>query len=258
MNGIKRRYKAIIAYDGSNYHGWQVQPDHPTIARTLQNTFATVFGESIQLAGVSRTDAGVHARGQVASFTSALNLDVETMRWAWHNRLPGDIILRSLEVVPDDHNIYADVLQKTYHYYIFTTRPMPFMHRYGWHVPQQLDRQKLHDALQVFVGTHDFRAFTSLDEDEVDTVRTVDSIMVHFHEQRKMYKITVKGPSFLRYMIRRMVGAGVAVALRSSLTPAHVQAVLERKNPDHHLPNAPAQGLVLYKVAYANKERDLC
>lgn len=251
-----KRYKAVIAYDGSDYHGWQAQTaDYPTIAKTLQDTFAMVFGKTITLAGVSRTDAGVHAFGQVATFTTDLVLDAGTMRWAWHNRLPADIILRSLEVVEDHYNIYDDVVQKTYKYRIFGGRPLPFRQRYGWHVPQKIDQKKLHDALQIFVGTHDFRAFCSDDERGSDTIRTVDSVTVGFNERGKMYTIVVKGRSFLRYMIRRMVGAAVAVALRPTLTPEYVRYVLERKNPEHFLPNAPAKGLLLYRITYSKEKK---
>jgi tRNA pseudouridine38-40 synthase len=245
-----RRYKAVVAYDGTDYHGWQAQPDRPTVVQTLQDTFATVFGRPISIVGVSRTDAGVHALNQIATFTTDLDVDVKTMRWAWHNRLPGDIILRSLELVPDTHNIYHNVAQKTYVYNLFAQRPLPFLHRYGWHIQQAFDEHKLQDALQMFVGTHDFRSFCAGDEERSDTVRTIDSITLCYNKRLKMHKVIVKGPAFLRYMIRRIVGASVAIAMRSQLAASDIKQLLERKNPDHTLPNAPAQGLVLYRIKY--------
>ena len=224
-----QRYKIIVQYDGTQYLGWQVQKEGKTIAGTLQDTFKKVFNHEITIVGASRTDAGVHALNQVATFTCALAIEPERMQWAWNNLLPDDMYIITLQPVDDDFDLYAQVAQKTYVYHIFTKRPSPFVARYGYTHYQALDVKKLDDALQKFVGTHDFRSFCTGDDRE-HTIRRVDSIMIEPITERDVYdllvnriiqplakngetfdgyRITVKGPGFLRYMIRRMVGAAL-------------------------------------------------
>ena len=265
------RYKIIVQYDGTNYLGWQVQKEGKTIAGTLQDTFKKVFNHEITILGVSRTDAGVHALNQVATFTCPLVIEPERMQWAWNNLLPDDICIITLEIVADDFNIYAQVVQKTYAYHVFTKRPSPFVARYGYTYYQVIDATKLNNALQEFVGTHDFRSFCTGDDRE-HTVRRVDEITVVPIIEQDVYDllvagskkqsikkddtgdgycITVKGPGFLRYMIRRMVGAALFVAAHAQTSAQTIQQALEEKNPNQTLPNAPAQGLVLVDILYA-------
>src|SRR4029079_13319538 len=122
-------------YDGTDYFGWQIQSSKPTIAGTLQSSFKRVFQQEISIVGASRTDTGVHARGQVASFVSDIVIAPETMRVAWNKVLPPAIMIRSLEVVPDDFHPQRNVVNKTYHYHFFLERPLPQQARYGWYVP---------------------------------------------------------------------------------------------------------------------------
>ncbi len=242
------RYKAVIAYDGTEYNGWQQQKDLPTIAQALQDSFAYVFGTSIAIAGVSRTDAGVHARGQIATFTTHLDMQAQAMKWAWNNRLPAGIHLRELERVAYDHNIYNNVAYKIYVYHVFTRRPSPFKARYGWYFRKNISLPKLQHVVKLFLGTHDFRSFCS-ENDREDTVRTIDTITIQELKHGTL-RITIKGPAFLRYMIRRLVGAALAAASNNEITVDTVREILERKNPCHPLPNAPAKGLVLWRVVY--------
>lgn len=261
----------IIQYNGTNYLGWQVQKEGKTIAGTLQDTFKKVFNHEITIIGASRTDAGVHALSQVATFACPLVIEPERMQWAWNNLLPDDIRIITLEIVADDFNIYAQIMQKTYVYHVFTKRPSPFVAPYGYTYYQTLDVKKLYDALQEFVGTHDFRSFCTGDDRE-HTVRRVDEItvmpimeqdvydlLVTGSKKQSMqkgdtsdgYRITVKGPGFLRYMIRRMIGAALFVASHEYALPTTIKKALEEKNPNQTLPNAPAQGLVLVDILYA-------
>ncbi len=127
-----KQYKLIIAYDGTDFSGWIQQPGLPTIVNTLESTFHEVYKKPISILGASKTDAGVHAVGQVAVFKTDLDLDAKTMQWAWNNALPESISLRSLEYVPDFHPHY-NVINKTYYYHLFPDRPSPFFSRSGWH-----------------------------------------------------------------------------------------------------------------------------
>lgn len=273
-----KKYKIVVAYDGTDFLGWQVQPDQKTVAGVLQDTFKHVFGKSILITGASRTDAGVHAVGQTAAFTVDLNIDAQDLRHAWQNVLPDSIVLRSIEEVSLDFNPRAQVKQKTYYYHFFSERPLPMSARYGYYYRYPINPEKLYQALSVFVGTHDFRSFCTGDDYE-STVRTIDAIDVEPLEwfdglttsghcaqslartelvegcvRIKGYRIIIKGPGFLRYMIRRIVGACLEVASRDSLSCDDLKKALAEKNPLQLLPTAPAKGLLLYKIVYCSQE----
>lgn len=243
-------YKLIIAYDGSNYFGWQDQPDQPSIAATLNNAFTKTFKTKMNVLGASRTDAGVHALGQVARIKTDIAVTPERLKWAWNNALPADITIRSLELADDSFNPHYNVVQKTYYYHFFTERPLPFNQRYGYFYPYTINFELLKQALQFFVGTHDFSAFKHIDDVREDATRTIDSITLEYLARYKMYRITIKGQKFLRHMIRRIVGASLSVASKQHHTLESLQKVMAARNPRHTLPNAPAQGLMLYKIIY--------
>ena len=244
-----KKYKIIVAYDGTDFYGWQIQPGHPTITSVLQNTFKYVFGREILIAGASRTDAGVHALGQTAVFSTDLAIEANQLLFAWQNVLPSCILLRSIEHVPLDWNPRANVKQKTYHYHFFQERPLPMSARYGYYYRHPVDIEKLKKALNVFVGTHDFRSFCS-GADYENTVRTITAVDVEYLSRFKTHRIIVKGPGFLRYMIRRISGACLEVASRDNLGISDLQKALDAKNPLQLLPTAPAHGLLLYKIMY--------
>ncbi len=243
------KYKLIIAYDGTDYFGWQIQAGHTTVTGVLQDTFKQVFGKDIHIAGASRTDAGVHALGQTAVFDTDLNLDPADLRNAWQNSLPEAILLREITSVPPDWNPRHKVKQKTYYYHFFQERPLPFAARYGWHYRYPVSLEKLNQCLNIFVGTHDFRSFCTGDDME-STVRTIDAVGVEFLNTFNAYRITIKGPGFLRYMIRRIVGACLEVASRDTMTIDDLKIALEQKNPLQLLPTAPAKGLMLHDIMY--------
>src|SRR5260221_4370762 len=209
-------YKLVIAYDGTDYFGWQDQPEKPSIAASLNKAFAKVFKSEIKVLGASRTDAGVHALGQVARIKTDLAITPEKLKWAWNNALPADIAIRSLELVEDSFNPFCNVAQKIYHYHFFVERPLPFVQRYGYFYPYKIDFDILKESLQFFVGTHDFCAFKSSEDTRENTVRTIDAITIDYLPRYKAYRITVKGQKFLRHMIRRIVGASLAVASSSA------------------------------------------
>jgi tRNA pseudouridine38-40 synthase len=243
-----QKYRCIISYDGTEYAGWQVQSNQRGIANVLQNVFSNVFGHQIKLIGASRTDSGVHALGQVATFISDINSSPETILNAWNNRLPNDIVIRSLSPIEEDFYPRYHVEQKIYWYHIFLERPLPFVQRYGYFYSYPLTIEVLQEAIKIFIGSHDFRSFCT-GHDQENTIRAIESISLCYLKRWNVYRLEIKGRGFLRFMIRRIVGACIhAASGKCSLDM--LQNVLNEKNPRQTLPNAPAKGLMLYKIVY--------
>jgi len=247
-----RKFRLKISYDGTGYYGWQAQPGKATIAGTLERIFKKIFDSEIFILGASRTDAGVHARGQVAIFSTSLDLPADRILFAWNNALPDDIVITSLELADPNFHPHYNVKQKTYSYAVYAHRPTPFVARYGWYHYKKIDIDRLKAALAQFIGTHDFRAFCTIENVIIeDTVRTIDTIDVLYDTELRAYRIEIKGEKFLRYMIRRMVGAAVKVACDDTISLDVIRHTLEKKDPSHSLPNAPACGLTLMNIEYS-------
>lgn len=242
-------YKFIVAYDGTDYAGWQSQGTGNTVAEALLKSFDDVFKAKCTLRGVSRTDAGVHAFGQVVLLKTDVNLAPQKMMFAWNNRLPNSIVVHGAQKVLQDFRLQANIVEKTYYYHFFTSMPSPFVARYGWYVQKPIDLAKLQAALDLFVGTHDFRSYCTGDDWD-DTVRTINSIKLIYLEREQVYRIAVKGPRFLRYMIRRIVGACIQIASNKYLDVAILNEIMLQKNPQQALLNAPPCGLMLFNVRY--------
>jgi tRNA pseudouridine38-40 synthase len=242
-------YKMVVAYDGTAYHGWQRQPEDISVVQVLEESFKAVFKQKILISGASRTDAGVHALGQVASFALNMKIAPETLKFAWNNALPHDVLIQDISIASNNFNPRHGVLSKTYHYSFFTQRPLPFVQQYGWYFSRPVDLDVLHQALQIFVGTHDFRSFCT-GYDMHSTIRTIHSIHLEYDQAKQAHRIVVKGPGFLRYMIRRIVGAALAVACKDQFSCQDIFIALEKKDPAQILPNSPAKGLLLYEIEY--------
>jgi tRNA pseudouridine38-40 synthase len=245
---MMQQYKLIIAYDGTDYAGWIQQKDQPSIIQTLEDRFFRVFKKEIKLLGASKTDAGVHAQGQVAVFKTDLAIEPEKMMWAWNNALPPAIAIRSLEPNNVFHPHY-NIAHKTYYYHFFIKRPLPFYARYGTYIPYPIAIDQLSEVLQLFVGTHNFNAFYT-GKDRQNCIRTIDDIQVLFLEEYNAYRVMIRGKNFLRHMIRRMIGAAFAVASRESVTQEDIKKALATGTVHYELPTASAQGLMLYAITY--------
>ena len=242
-------YILTLSYDGTDYYGWQIQPDRLTVNQVLVTTFARVFGRTIKITGASRTDGGVHALGQIASFETDLEIDPVTLKRAWNSVLPPAILIRSVRVSEKVFNPRFGVRQKTYYYHISQQRLLPFAARYCMYVRIPLDYEKLRACLAIFVGTHDFRSFCTGYEKE-STKRTIDSILFSYVPQFKCYRITIKGPGFLKYMLRRIIGACLDVAASQDFSPDYLVQILAEKNPLQNFTKAPAHGLMLAAIRY--------
>ncbi len=245
----------MIAYDGYDYHGWQWQPKKITVAGQLEKSFFKAFQKRpISLVGASRTDAGVHAWGQVARVTIDFVIDAEKLKRAWQGALPPTIMLREVTLVDSDFELQDGVISKTYDYYISPTRMVPFLARYCVPYYAKFDIPLLQKNLNVFLGTHDFRSFCTGDDKE-STVRTITAISVIYLKRYTMYRVRVQGPGFLRYMIRRIIGASLQAmtmqlenGIADSATFLH--DVLQEKNPQQNLKTAPAHALMLRAIEY--------
>jgi len=249
-------YKLRIAYDGTAYHGWQVQPAAATVAGTLCTVFERVFGHTCHLVGASRTDAGVHAYDQVARLKTTLRIDPGDLMRAWNNALPHDIVLRQ---IVSDSTFYPHmhVLRKQYVYHFFPQRPLPFLARFGWYpVPyaSHIDWDCFEKTVGIFVGMHNFSSFSRV-EDDKNPVRTVDAIRMQSYRRYGVIQVTITGRSFLRYQIRRMLGAALAVASNVGVTREDIIHLLKHPAPTSvSLIKAAPEGLCLRKIQYQTEE----
>lgn len=245
------RYKIVVAYDGADFHGWQVQPSAVTIASMLEKSFKIAFDKQVSIVGASRTDAGVHALGQVAVCTTELDIDTAQVMRAWNNSLPNSILIRSIERASSEFHIFAHVVSKTYYYHIFYKHPLPFLARYGWfwRFIDCVDFEKFGKAMEQFVGEHDFRSFCKTEGDE-QTVRTIDSISIEKYERFSAIRVILKSKGFLRYQIRRMLGAALDVARKNELPVDTIKYHLDHPSDQQEFTRAQGCGLCLRKIIY--------
>ncbi len=254
-----QRYKLTVSYDGTHYAGWQWQENSPTIESALRQAFVKVFKcsyDNFYLVGASRTDSGVHAKGQVARLCTAIAITPKKLMSILNSALPADIMIIDSELADEHFHPQHAVVSKRYVYTIFTKRPLPTVQQYGWFFYYPFDVEILSKALALFVGTHDYRLFCKNDI-EKNTVKKITQITIEPHPMYKdAYIINIDGPSFLRYMIRRIVGAVMYCAAKKILTLDMLKGALKNKIMLPLIPCAPAKGLCLDTIIYGpSKER---
>ncbi len=251
-------YKLVVAYDGTSYFGWQWQPHVPTIEAVFKNIITGLFKQKkFYFLASSRTDSGVHAHGQVARLGMALQFEPSKLLYIFNQVLPVGITVRAVESVDGNFNPQKNVQHKIYTYSLFEKRPLPEYERYAWAVNASIDEERLQTILDAFIGTHDFRLYAK-EPGEKKTIRSIDSITVVRDQTTGKISITVQGKSFLHLMIRRIVGAAVALCLDTSRDYKHVvQATLVQGVQDFNLmknlPTAPPHGLCLELIMYSLK-----
>jgi tRNA pseudouridine38-40 synthase len=243
-----QRYKCTVAYDGSKYHGFQLQLNAFTIQEALEKALSKMHKKPMKITGSGRTDAGVHAKGQVFHFDSELKIEPHRWTKALNAILNRDIrILETIKVEPDFHARF-DVLKKEYRYFIQTCAiEDPFRHLYAYHVPQTLNLTAMQEATQLFLGEHDFTAFSSLKTTVKEKVR----IIHHFEMIPSDHEIMVicEGNGFLYNMVRIMVGTLIDIG-QGKKDAKQVQQAFIKKDRNLAGKTAPAHGLVLWKVTY--------
>ena len=243
-----RNIKLTIVYDGSEYHGWQIQPGKKTIQGILTEAVEGLIGREVKITGASRTDAGVSALGQVALMQIESAIPTENLAKAITDRLPADIAVAEAAEAAPDFDVISDVKSKLYRYTIFTGTLRPVLQvRHCWHLPAKLDVAAMAKGAKLFIGKKDFKSFASAADKREDSVRTIFRCGV-VRENSWVY-IDVEGDGFLYNMVRNIVGTLVEVGI-GRLDPEKISQILEAKDRKAAGPIAPAQGLCLMWIKY--------
>jgi tRNA pseudouridine38-40 synthase len=241
--------KLLVAYEGTAYKGWQVQPGGPTVQAMLERALAIALREPVRLRGAGRTDAGVHACGQVAAVRVArVPEDLDRLRKSLNALTPDDVAVAEIEVVDDAFDPRRHALSRVYEYHLWTAPvPSPFWRRYAWHLPQPLDRGAMSAAASALVGTHDFAAFRGADAGPVrSTVRRV--LASALTEEPPLLVYRIEANAFLKHMVRNVVGTLVEVGRGERA--ADLGRVLDGRDRAGAGVTAPPHGLVLVAVRY--------
>lgn len=250
-----KRVKLVVAYDGTNYCGWQVQPNGITIEEVLNKALNSLLNEDIRVIGASRTDSGVHSLGNVAVFDTDTRIPAEKISYALNQRLPADIVVQdSCEVEPDWHPRHCSS-RKTYEYRILNrTFPMPTRRLDTYFVHYNLNVEKMRAAAEHLAGTHDFKSFCSVNSPVEDTVRTIYSCIVE--KDGDIITIRVTGSGFLYNMVRIIAGTLIQVGL-GRIKAEEISDILAAKNREAAGPTAPAHGLTMIGIEYEEEKSDL-
>jgi len=244
-----RTIKLVIEYDGSHYLGWQVQPNGQTIQGVIQDRLKRLTGESSQLIGSGRTDAGVHALGQVAHFKTESGMDANTFQRALNSLLPEDIVIRRAEEVEAEFHARRSARSKVYEYRILNRTTPPAVDRqYVWYVPQKLNLDEMKKASHNLVGEHDFSAFRSVGSSARSSVRNI--LRADWKRGKVgLLRFEIEASGFLKQMVRAIVGTLVEVG-RGKISAQEFKRILDSKDRKEAGPTAPAQGLFLKEVRY--------
>jgi tRNA pseudouridine38-40 synthase len=250
-----RYFKLTIAYDGTDFHGWQMQTGRPTVQGEIVNVLRRLTQENTALHGAGRTDAGVHALGQVGSFRTQSGLSAEEFQRALNAMLPHSIRIVAAEEVGPEFNARWSARGKVYRYRLYRGKVVPPMiWRYVLHYPFPLDEEAMRDAAARFVGMHDFASFAAStgseeDDKERSTEREIYSAELVRTPDNEELVFTVCGRSFLRYMVRKMVGTLLDVG-RGRLKPEDIERLYEIRDRSKSGPTVPPQGLVMVEVQH--------
>jgi tRNA pseudouridine38-40 synthase len=248
-----RYFKLTIAYDGTDFHGWQIQANKPTVQGEIVAVLRRLTQENVQLPGAGRTDAGVHALGQVGSFRTQSALSAGEFQRALNALLPPAIRIVSAEETGPDFSARWSAKGKVYRYRLYRGKVVPpMLWRYVLHYPFPLDEEAMKEAAAKFVGVHDFTSFAAStgsedDDKERNMEREIYSTELKRTDDGEELWFTVHGRSFLRYMVRKMVGTLLEVG-RGKLSPADIERLYELKDRSKSGPTMPPQGLFMVRV----------
>ncbi|PKM80540.1 MAG: tRNA pseudouridine(38-40) synthase TruA [Firmicutes bacterium HGW-Firmicutes-14] len=244
-----RNIKVLIEYDGTNYHGFQKQGGGlPTIQQVLEEALETLLKHPVNVIGAGRTDAGVHARGQVINFVTECRIPVDRIALALNSLLPEDIIARETEEVDKSFHARFSALSKVYRYHIYNSRiPSAFHRNFSYHVPQKLDVEKIREAARYIVGIHDFSAFRAAGSKAKTSVRNVMKLEVDYKPPH-LY-LTIEADGFLYNMVRIITGTLLYVG-KGKLSPEEVRIMVKSGCREEAGPTVPSQGLCMMEVKY--------
>jgi tRNA pseudouridine38-40 synthase len=254
-----KKFKLLLEYNGTAYQGWQVQKNRLTIQGVIEDRIFKITGEQSRIIGASRTDAGVHALGQVAAFRTESRLDPETIKRALNALLPQDIRVLDASEVDDSFNPRDSAVKKSYFYIIANQRESSaFIYRYAWIIQPPLELKSMVEAAQVLIGTHDFSSFMGTGSSIKDPVRKIFSLSIERLEKidfmtaglkGNFIKIGIEANGFLRHMVRNIVGTLVEIG-RGRFTADRIKEILESHDRRLAGPTAPASGLFLERIVY--------
>ncbi len=246
------RVKLVVAYDGTNYCGWQVQPNGVTVSQKLNEALTSLLGEKIQVTGASRTDAGVHSLGNVCVFETDTRMPAEKISYALNQRLPEDIVVQDSCEVPESFHPRFSQSRKTYEYRILNRRfrmPTRRLDTYFYHYP--LDVEKMRQAAHFLEGEHDFKSFSSVHTQSKTSVRTIYECCVEKTDD--VITIRVTGNGFLYNMVRIIAGTLIKVGA-GEFTPEQMPEILAAADRSAAGPTAPAHGLTMMGIRYEDGE----
>ena len=245
-------FKITLQYDGTDFHGWQMQGDLRTVQGELTDTLSQIDSRPVIVHGSGRTDAGVHAQGQVASVNLQKEITAEKLRAAINGNVGKDLRAMEVEIVSDDFHARYSAIDKTYRYRIVNGRVIsPFLVRYAHHEARPLDVVRITEVARLFLGEHDWTAFSSAQSDSETKVRTITTLDVseHCDEGSRIIDVSITAEGFLRYMVRSIVGTLMAVG-RGELSDEIVQRAIDTGDRILVGATAPACGLTLMCVRY--------
>jgi len=243
-----RNFKLTIQYDGSRYHGFQIQPEAITIQKVVEETLSSITKEEIHINGCSRTDAGVHAVMYVCSFFTEFPIPPERLPIVLNAKLPDDILALECTEVPMEFHARFDTSCKTYRYRINTDpSPQVFTRNFEWQLKRVLNVSDMKKAAEYIIGSHDFACFMTTGADVQSTVRTVYDLDIS--ENTPYVEIYIRADGYLYNMVRIITGTLVNVGL-GKMRPEEVEEIISKKSREYAGPTAPPQGLALYKVEY--------
>jgi tRNA pseudouridine38-40 synthase len=251
------KYRLTIQYDGTEFSGWQIQEDRRTVQGELTRALSLFEGGAVSVHGAGRTDAGVHAEAQVASVRLSREMEPERLRAAINGNVAGDLRVIEARTAPEDFHARRSAKGKTYCYRVFNERvASPFWMRYALHETRPLDVRAMREAARLFVGEHDWTAFSSAQADVKTRVRRVTELEVSEHRDERgrgrLLEIRVSADGFLRYMVRSIAGTLRAVG-RGELDAATVRRAIEDGERPRAAVTAPAHGLTLVEVRYEGR-----
>ena len=248
-----KRVMLVVAYEGTNYRGWQIQNNGITIESVLNETLSQLLGERIAVIGASRTDSGVHSLGNVAVFDTNARMPADKISYALNQRLPEDIVVQaSMEVRPDCHPRKCRSM-KTYEYRILNRRfPVPTLRRDTYFYYYPLDVQRMEQAAGYLVGVHDFKSFCSIHTQAADTVREIYSCQVE--KQGDVIVIRISGAGFLYNMVRIIAGTLIQVG-SGERVPEDIPKILAECDRAAAGPTAPAHGLTMMGIVFSEEAR---
>jgi tRNA pseudouridine38-40 synthase len=247
---MSRNLRLQLQYDGTDFHGWQIQPNLPTIQGSLTEAIRSITAEEVHVNGSGRTDAGVHALAQVCNFLTQSKIPSSNLQKALNSVLSPSIRVTRIEEVPEQFHSRHDAKAKHYRYRILKGKwCSPFDFPYVYHYPRSLDLECMSRAAEAIVGEHDFSAFCDSDSEVESKVRRVISSFFVFDTRRNLIEYNTCANGFLHHMVRNIVGTLLEVG-KGSLSATRVETILRSKNRSNSGPTAPAKGLFLMAVSY--------